>query len=92
MIVNIRKTLQMMEEQWRRGMPLSDRMENDSPADIGPGSPTTAAPLGSNASWVPDTPLVTPEEPYFLMTSTAQTVSGFFVWTALLITCHQVRG
>uniref|UniRef100_A0A674C361 Transmembrane protein 184B n=2 Tax=Salmo trutta TaxID=8032 RepID=A0A674C361_SALTR len=81
---------QMMEELWRRGMPLSDRMENDSPADIGPGSPTTAAPSGSNASWVPDTPLVTPEEPYFLMTSTAQTVSGFFVWTALLITCHQI--
>lgn len=26
----------------------------------------------------------------FLMTTAAQAISGFFVWTALLITCHQV--
>ncbi|XP_012991569.2 transmembrane protein 184B isoform X1 [Esox lucius] len=80
----------MMAELWRRGMPLSDRMENHSPADMAPGSPTTLAPSSTNASWGPEVPLVTPEEPYFLMTSTAQTVSGFFVWTALLITCHQI--
>lgn len=30
------------------------------------------------------------EQPVFLMTTAAQAISGFFVWTALLITCHQV--
>uniref|UniRef100_H3CFH0 Transmembrane protein 184B n=4 Tax=Tetraodontidae TaxID=31031 RepID=H3CFH0_TETNG len=48
------------------------------------------APRGANSSWIPDATVVTPEEPIFLMTSTAQTISGFFVWTALLITCHQI--
>lgn len=28
--------------------------------------------------------------PIFLQTTAAQTISGVFVWTALLITCHQV--
>ncbi|XP_051899143.1 transmembrane protein 184B-like isoform X1 [Pristis pectinata] len=42
-----------------------------------------------SVSWMPDTP--TPvEQPIFLMTTAAQGVSGFFVWTALLITCHQI--
>ncbi|XP_038612377.1 transmembrane protein 184B isoform X1 [Tachyglossus aculeatus] len=30
------------------------------------------------------------EQPIFLMTTAAQATSGFFVWTALLITCHQI--
>ncbi|CAG04497.1 unnamed protein product, partial [Tetraodon nigroviridis] len=30
------------------------------------------------------------EQPIFLMTPAAQAVSGFFVWTALLLTCHQI--
>lgn len=52
-----------------------------------PGSSTTLANPG--VSWLPDTP--TPlEEPIFLMTTAAQGVSGFFVWTALLITCQQI--
>uniref|UniRef100_A0AAX7UMQ8 Transmembrane protein 184bb n=1 Tax=Astatotilapia calliptera TaxID=8154 RepID=A0AAX7UMQ8_ASTCA len=65
-------------------------LENDSPSGLTLGSPATTAPQGSNTSWVPKTPVVTPDEPIFLMTSTAQTISGFFVWTALLITCHQI--
>lgn len=70
-----------------RGLILSERLGNDSPAGFAPGPPATVAPHGSNSS----VPVFTPEEPIFLMTSTAQTISGFFVWTALLITCHQVR-
>ncbi|XP_069763589.1 transmembrane protein 184B isoform X2 [Narcine bancroftii] len=53
-----------------------------------PGS-TTSTVADPGVSWLPDTP--TPvEEPIFLMTTAAQGVSGFFVWTALLITCHQI--
>lgn len=74
-----------------RGLILSERLGNDSPVGFAPGPPATVAPHGSNSSGVPDVPVFTPEEPIFLMTSTAQTISGFFVWTALLITCHQVR-
>lgn len=74
-----------------RGIILSERLGNDSPVGFAPGPPATVAPHGSNSSGVPDVPVFTPEEPIFLMTSTAQTISGFFVWTALLITCHQVR-
>uniref|UniRef100_A0A673J9T3 Transmembrane protein 184B-like n=1 Tax=Sinocyclocheilus rhinocerous TaxID=307959 RepID=A0A673J9T3_9TELE len=48
------------------------------------------APTGPNISWLPEAPLLTPEQPIFLMTTTAQAVSGFFVWTALLLTCHQI--
>ncbi|XP_008328509.1 transmembrane protein 184B-like isoform X3 [Cynoglossus semilaevis] len=69
---------------------LSQRLGNDSPVGFAPGSPATAAPQVSNSSFVPEAPVVTPEQPFFLMTSTAQTISGFFVWTALLITCHQI--
>lgn len=32
-----------------------------------------------------------PEDQMFLNTVTAQVLSGIFVWSALLITCHQVR-
>ena len=83
-------SLLQMSQLWRRGMSLSERLGSDSPMGLAPGPPATAAPPGSNSSWVPAAPLVTSDEPIFLMTSTAQTVSGFFVWTALLLTCHQV--
>lgn len=73
-----------------RNIILSERLGNDSPAGFAPGLPATMAPRGANSSWIPDATVVTPEEPIFLMTSTAQTISGVFVWTALLITCHQV--
>lgn len=73
-----------------RNIILSERLGNDSPVGFAPGLPATVAPRGANSSWIPDATVVTPEEPIFLMTSTAQTISGFFVWTALLITCHQV--
>ncbi|XP_048473309.1 transmembrane protein 184B-like [Rhincodon typus] len=49
-------------------------------------SSTTADP---SVSWLPDSPTVL-EEPIFLMTTAAQGISGFFVWTALLLTCHQI--
>ncbi|XP_064419392.1 transmembrane protein 184B isoform X2 [Latimeria chalumnae] len=58
----------------------------------GPGGTTPAAttpPGGPNVSWMPEVPTAV-EEPFFLMTTGAQAVSGFFVWTALLITCHQI--
>ncbi|XP_043924370.1 transmembrane protein 184B isoform X2 [Protopterus annectens] len=53
-----------------------------------PESGTTTS-AGPNVSWMPDTPIGV-EQPFFLMTTAAQAVSGFFVWTALLITCHQI--
>ncbi|XP_067830664.1 transmembrane protein 184ba isoform X2 [Heptranchias perlo] len=53
----------------------------------GPGSSTTAA--DPSVSWLPDAPKAV-EQPIFLMTTAAQGISGFFVWTALLITCHQI--
>ncbi|XP_031442300.1 transmembrane protein 184B-like isoform X1 [Clupea harengus] len=75
---------------WRRDVPL-ERVGNDSPVGMAPGPPASAvAPGGPNMSWVPEAPLVTPDNPIFLMTSAAQTISGFFVWTALLLTCHQI--
>ncbi|XP_067876012.1 transmembrane protein 184ba [Heterodontus francisci] len=52
-----------------------------------PGSSSTAA--DPSVSWLPDTPMAV-EQPIFLMTTAAQGISGFFVWTALLITCHQI--
>lgn len=72
-------------------MALSERLANDSPAGLGLKAPATMPPQGSNSSFIPEAPVVTAEQPIFLMTSTAQTISGFFVWTALLITCHQVK-
>ncbi|XP_059496429.1 transmembrane protein 184B isoform X1 [Stegostoma tigrinum] len=51
-----------------------------------PAASTTADP---SVSWLPDSPRVL-EEPIFLMTTAAQGISGFFVWTALLLTCHQI--
>uniref|UniRef100_A0A8C4ZFZ1 Transmembrane protein 184ba n=1 Tax=Gadus morhua TaxID=8049 RepID=A0A8C4ZFZ1_GADMO len=46
----------------------------------------TVAPTGPNISWFPESPLLSPDQPTFLMTTAAQAISGFFVWTALIIT------
>uniref|UniRef100_A0A7N5ZVN9 Transmembrane protein 184B n=1 Tax=Anabas testudineus TaxID=64144 RepID=A0A7N5ZVN9_ANATE len=48
------------------------------------------SPMGPNISWLPEAPLLSPDQPIFLMTPAAQAVSGFFVWTALILTCHQI--
>ncbi|XP_068610996.1 transmembrane protein 184ba [Brachionichthys hirsutus] len=53
--------------------------------------PPAAAPAGPNISWLPEAPLLTPDQPIFLMSPVAQAVSGFFVWTALILTCHQIH-
>ena len=71
-------------------MPLSERLGEDSPLVGAPGRPPTAVPMGPNISWLPEAPLLGPDQPIFLMTPAAQAVSGFFVWTALILTCHQV--
>lgn len=71
-------------------MPLSERLGEDSPLVPAPGPPPTAAPMGPNISWLPEAPLLSSDPPIFLMTPAAQAVSGFFVWTALILTCHQV--
>ncbi|XP_039541297.1 transmembrane protein 184ba isoform X2 [Pimephales promelas] len=73
----------------RRDLPLSDHFGEEVDR-MAPGSLATMPPAGPNISWFPEAPLLTPEQPIFLMTMTAQAVSGFFVWTALLITCHQI--
>lgn len=54
-----------------------------------PASPTTAA-ASPSISVIPEGSPTAMEQPVFLMTTAAQAISGFFVWTALLITCHQV--
>ncbi|XP_010893858.4 transmembrane protein 184ba isoform X2 [Esox lucius] len=79
---------------WRRDMSLSERLGvgegKGSLLGVAPAPlPTMAAP-GPNISWLPEAPLLTPDQPIFLMTPAAQALSGFFVWTALLITCHQI--
>lgn len=73
----------------RRDVPLLERL--DSPAATPPGPPATVALMGPNISWLPDAPLLSPDQPIFLMTPAAQAVSGFFVWAALVLTCHQVN-
>ncbi|KAF7647985.1 hypothetical protein LDENG_00163760 [Lucifuga dentata] len=75
---------------WRRDVPLSERLGEDSPLAAAPGLPPTAAPTGPNISWLPEAPLLNQDQPIFLMTPAAQAVSGFFVWTALILTCHQI--
>lgn len=79
-----------MLKLWRRDVPLSERLGEDSPLVAAPGPPPTAAPMGPNISWLPEAPLLSSDPPIFLMTPAAQAVSGFFVWTALILTCHQV--
>lgn len=81
--------LQMLR-LWRRDVPLSERLRQDSPLVATPGPPPTAALMGPNISWLPEAPLLGADQPIFLMTLAAQAVSGFFVWTALILTCHQV--
>ncbi|XP_074247100.1 transmembrane protein 184B isoform X2 [Saimiri boliviensis] len=54
-----------------------------------PVSPTTAA-ASPIVSVIPEGSPTAMEQPVFLMTTAAQAISGFFVWTALLITCHQI--
>lgn len=71
-------------------MPLSERLGEDSPLVGAPAPPPTSSPMGPNISWLPEAPLMGPDQPIFLMTPAAQAVSGFFVWTALILTCHQV--
>lgn len=67
----------------RRDVPLSERLGGDLPLP-------SAVPMGPNISWLPEAPLLGQDQPIFLMTPAAQAVSGFFVWTALILTCHQV--
>lgn len=71
-------------------MPLSERLGEDPVLAAAPAPPPTAAPAGPNMSWLPEAPLLSQDQPIFLMTPAAQAVSGFFVWTALILTCHQV--
>ncbi|XP_046887594.1 transmembrane protein 184ba [Hypomesus transpacificus] len=73
-----------MSQLWKRDVPLTE------PLGVAPSPLPTAAPLGPNISWFPEAPLLTPDQPIFLMSTAAQAVSGFFVWTALLFTCHQI--
>uniref|UniRef100_A0A8C1E326 Transmembrane protein 184bb n=1 Tax=Cyprinus carpio carpio TaxID=630221 RepID=A0A8C1E326_CYPCA len=53
------------------------RRENDVKFSV----PPVDAALETPSSW---------ETPIFLMTPAAQTISGFFTWTALLLTCQQI--
>ncbi|CAL9702294.1 unnamed protein product [Knipowitschia caucasica] len=74
----------------RRDVPFSERLGEDVPLEMAPGPPPTASPTGPNISWLPEAPLLSQDPPIFLMTPAAQAVSGFFVWTALILTCHQI--
>ncbi|XP_077407390.1 transmembrane protein 184ba isoform X2 [Vanacampus margaritifer] len=79
-----------MQRLWRRDVPLSERLGADGPLVDAPGSSATPPPGGPNISWLPEAPLLSQDPPTFLMTPTAQAVSGFFVWAALVLTCHQI--
>ncbi|XP_059810083.1 transmembrane protein 184B-like isoform X2 [Hemitrygon akajei] len=69
--------------------PLDNNNETFSAAMVAPKLSSATTVASPSVSWMPDTP--TPlEQPIFLMTTAAQGVSGFFVWTALLITCQQI--
>lgn len=74
----------------RRDVPLSERLGENSPLAVAPIPPPTASPAGPNISWLPEAPMLGQDQPFFLMTPAAQALSGFFVWTALILTCHQV--
>ncbi|XP_076028095.1 transmembrane protein 184ba [Genypterus blacodes] len=76
-----------MSMLWRRDVPLTGV---DAPLDTAPSPPPTATPTGPNMSLFPEAPLLSQDQPIFLMTPAAQAVSGFFVWTALILTCHQI--
>ncbi|XP_010133484.1 PREDICTED: transmembrane protein 184B-like, partial [Buceros rhinoceros silvestris] len=63
----------------------------DITAAPGLGSAATTPAVAPNFSWMPEDGSPTAvEQPIFLMTTAAQAISGFFVWTALLVTCHQI--
>ncbi|XP_059900809.1 transmembrane protein 184B-like isoform X1 [Gadus macrocephalus] len=79
-----------MSRLWRRDMALTGQSSRGPPVGPVPGAPTMATLGGPISSPVPETLLVMPTDPIFLMTSAAQTISGVFVWTALLLTCHQI--
>ncbi|XP_051571815.1 transmembrane protein 184B-like isoform X2 [Myxocyprinus asiaticus] len=72
---------------WKRDVPTSKGNNSLVSMALGLGL-VTVAPEGHNRSW--ETPVVTPEMPIFLMTATAQTISGIFTWTALMLTCQQI--
>ncbi|XP_056608042.1 transmembrane protein 184B-like isoform X2 [Triplophysa dalaica] len=72
----------MESQRWRRDVSLSQHSGNNSL--LTPGVITMAP--DHNRS----TPVVALETPIFLMTPAAQTISGFFTWTALLLTCQQI--
>lgn len=74
--------LQMESQRWRRDVSLSQHSGNNSLLTSGV---ITMAPDHNRS-----TPVVAMETPIFLMTPAAQTISGFFTWTALLLTCQQV--
>ncbi|XP_033840343.1 transmembrane protein 184ba [Periophthalmus magnuspinnatus] len=71
-------------------VPFAERLGEDAPMEVAPGPPPTAPPTGPNISWLPEAPLLSQDPPIFLMTPAAQALSGFFVWTALILTCHQI--
>lgn len=79
--------VQMIRPQ-RRDVPPPERLGGDVP--LVHALQPSAVPMGPNISWLSEAPLLGPDQPIFLMTPAAQAVSGFFVWTALLLTCHQV--
>uniref|UniRef100_A0A1A8DNY0 Transmembrane protein 184B n=1 Tax=Nothobranchius kadleci TaxID=1051664 RepID=A0A1A8DNY0_NOTKA len=84
-----RRSFRQMLRLWRRDVPLSRRPREDSPLRRDPGTPS-AVPMGPNISWLSEAPLLGTDQPTFLMTPAAQAVSGFFVWIALILTCHQI--
>ncbi|XP_054612147.1 transmembrane protein 184ba isoform X1 [Dunckerocampus dactyliophorus] len=69
---------------------LSERLGKDFLMTAVVGTPATPAPVGPNISWFPELPLLSQDQPTFLMTPAAQAVSGFFVWIALILTSHQI--
>ncbi|XP_037134303.1 transmembrane protein 184ba isoform X2 [Syngnathus acus] len=79
-----------MQRLWRRDVPLSERLGVDSLLAEAAGTPATPPPGGPNISWLPEAPLLSQDQPTFLMTPMAQAVSGIFVWTSLILTCHQI--
>ncbi|KAL0983966.1 hypothetical protein UPYG_G00135310 [Umbra pygmaea] len=93
-VVSLSVNLLKMTRLLRRDMPLSERLgvgvRESSLLGVAPGPLLTVPPPGPNISWFPEAPLLTPDQPIFLMSPAAQALSGFFVWTALLITCHQI--
>ncbi|MED6246741.1 hypothetical protein ATANTOWER_022718 [Ataeniobius toweri] len=74
----------------RRDVPHPERPDEDSALVGAPGPPSTAVPMGPNISWFPKAPLLGTDQPTFLMSPGAQAISGFFVWTALILTFHQI--